>query len=128
MGYDKNKLLKVCSVQDVAIALMRLGFTTVFIFERFIEKPFFISRRTFDTYMSLNAQNLLFEQYGIEWEAVKEEYRPESATAFLKNLRAKTDVLAVSEIPPSEAKALARRHASRSPELQEKNIQKIRPS
>lgn len=83
---NKNKLMKICRVQEVTFGLQQRGFTKEHIYSNFIFPVYFISRRTYDKYMAENAERILQEQYNTDWAEVREEHVPLSYEDMLRKL------------------------------------------
>ena len=62
MAYNrKNFLTKVLKVQEIALYQNKQGLFFKEIYHLYIEKQFHISKRTFDTYLGINARKELRE-------------------------------------------------------------------
>lgn len=62
MAYDReNYLKKVLRIQQIAIQHRRQELFFKEIYHKYVEKEFNISKRTFDTYMGINAKKELKE-------------------------------------------------------------------
>jgi hypothetical protein len=62
MAYNrKNFLTKVLKVQEIALYHNKQGLFFKEIYHLYIEKQFHISKRTFDTYLGINARKELKE-------------------------------------------------------------------
>lgn len=62
MAYNrKNFLTKVLKVQEIALYHNKQGLFFKEIYHLYIEKQFHISKRTFDTYLGINAKKELKE-------------------------------------------------------------------
>ena len=62
MAYNrKNFLTKVLNVQEIALYHNKQGLFFKEIYHLYIEKQFHISKRTFDTYLGINARKELKE-------------------------------------------------------------------
>ncbi len=62
MAYNReNFLTKVLAVQDIVLRERNNGLFYKEIYHKYIEKQFHISKRTFDTYIGINAKKQLRE-------------------------------------------------------------------
>lgn len=61
--YRKNTLLKAIKVQNITLEHTRKGVTQEWVFENLVKDNFFISKRTYDRYLSINAKKLLKDLY-----------------------------------------------------------------
>lgn len=62
MAYNRNNFLtKVLKVQEIALYHNKQGLFFKEIYHLYIEKQFHISKRTFDTYLGINARKELKE-------------------------------------------------------------------
>jgi hypothetical protein len=57
--YRKNTLKRIIAIQDITLGYTEKGVTQKWVFENKIAPVYFISRRTFDGYMCVNAKKIL---------------------------------------------------------------------
>lgn len=63
--HRKNYLEKIIEIQAIALKYSKEGLFYKEIYHRYIEKQYHISKRTFDTYLGINAKKELKELEGI---------------------------------------------------------------
>lgn len=61
--YRKHTLLKAIKVQNITLEHTRKGVTQEWVYSHLIKDSFFISKRTYNRYLGLNAKKLLKELY-----------------------------------------------------------------
>ena len=61
-GYSINKLRLICLIQDITLEAKKNGATQRWVFRNKIYPVYFISERTFNTYLAVPAKALLKEK------------------------------------------------------------------
>lgn len=64
MAYNQeNKLQKIIEIQEITLLHKNKGATQQYIYETYIRPRFFISLRTYNSYLGINAKNLIKQQF-----------------------------------------------------------------
>lgn len=100
---DRNKLYKICRIKEVSFGLQHRGFTKEHIYSNFIYPVYFISRRTYDEYMRIDAERNLQTQYGQTWSEIRDQFVPLSYEDMIRQLsrRGMGDSLFASPVNPA---------------------------
>ncbi|HRO75604.1 MAG TPA: hypothetical protein PLP27_05610 [Crocinitomicaceae bacterium] len=72
----RNQLLRIARIQQIDLFFTERGFSREFIHDRMVYPTFLISKRSYNTYLTINAKKILREKHGIDWEQELSKLQP----------------------------------------------------
>gem|GEM_PF-5608974 len=88
--------MKVCRIQEIDLFFTERGFSRSYIYKTIIYPNFFISKRTYYEYLTINAKQKLTDT-GINWRVELSRIVPVNYTQLMKDMRA-NPIFKVEEI------------------------------
>ncbi len=83
---NKLKLLKIARIQEIDLFFTERGFSRSYIHKKLIMPNFFLSKRTYYNYLSINAKQKL-RAMGVDWEKELADIRPVDYMAIMEQLK-----------------------------------------
>ncbi|MDD2984686.1 MAG: hypothetical protein PHQ74_15005 [Crocinitomicaceae bacterium] len=71
----KNKLLLIIRMQEIDLFFTEKGFSRDWLHQQVIFPSFFVSKRSYARFLTINAKKQLREIYGLDWEKELKKYK-----------------------------------------------------